>query len=185
MLVRRAQAGDQEGWELLVRHLSPAIYRGIGSFRLAPDARDEIYANTWLRLLEHLDTIRRPESIASWLMTTARHEALALLRVTARQVATGNLDDEGDRIAPHPELDEALLDNELQLAVHAAFARLPRHCQDVLRLLTIDPPLSYEEISQVLHLPRGSIGPKRMRCLAKLRAMPELVLFTDHVGKGD
>ncbi len=184
-LVRRAQAGDQEGWETLVRQLSPAIYRGISAFRLSPDARDEVYANTWLRLIEHLDTIRQPESIVSWLMTTARHEALAHLRVTARLIASGELDEEGDRAAGHRELDEALLDNELQVAVHTAFRRLPPWCQDVLRLLTIDPPLTYDEITVVLGLPRGSIGPQRMRCLAKLRLMPELVVFTNELGKGD
>jgi hypothetical protein len=32
-----------------------------------------------------------------------------------------------------------------------------------------DPAPSYEEVSSILHMPVGSIGPTRGRCLAKLR----------------
>jgi len=32
-----------------------------------------------------------------------------------------------------------------------------------------DPPLSYDEISQQLGMPKGSIGPTRARCLEALR----------------
>ena len=36
-------------------------------------------------------------------------------------------------------------------------------------MLIADPPPSYEEVSQVLEMPVGSIGPRRARCLARLR----------------
>ena len=47
-----------------------------------------------------------------------------------------------------------------------------------MRLLTTDPPLSYDEISRILDIPRGSIGPLRQRCLERLRNSPELAPFT-------
>jgi DNA-directed RNA polymerase specialized sigma24 family protein len=34
-----------------------------------------------------------------------------------------------------------------------------------------DPPASYEDISDELGLPIGSIGPTRGRCLARLRVL--------------
>ena len=36
-------------------------------------------------------------------------------------------------------------------------------------MLIADPPPSYAEVSAALEMPVGSIGPKRARCLARLR----------------
>jgi DNA-binding CsgD family transcriptional regulator len=56
-----------------------------------------------------------------------------------------------------------------QMALRAAFAGLPPRCQQLLSMLTSDPPRSYAEISAELGIPVGSIGPYRARCLDRLR----------------
>jgi DNA-directed RNA polymerase specialized sigma24 family protein len=52
----------------------------------------------------------------------------------------------------------------------AALGDISAQCQQLLRLLLVDPPLSYDEISSMLDMPKGSIGPTRQRCLVRLRA---------------
>jgi hypothetical protein len=47
----------------------------------------------------------------------------------------------------------------------------------LLGLLIQDPPAPYDEISRRLHVPIGSIGPNRARCLTKLRRTPALALL--------
>jgi len=42
-------------------------------------------------------------------------------------------------------------------------------CRQLLRMLMADPAYSYAEISATLHIPVGSIGPQRARCLERLR----------------
>ena len=76
----------------------------------------------------------------------------------------------GDYPAPGEQLER----DESRLAVAEAFARLPQRCQTLLRLLVTDPPVSYEEISALLDIPVGSIGPTRARCLGSLRSSPEV-----------
>jgi DNA-directed RNA polymerase specialized sigma24 family protein len=46
---------------------------------------------------------------------------------------------------------------------------LPEARRELLLLLLADPPLSYDEISARLGIPRGSIGPTRARALEQLR----------------
>ena len=46
---------------------------------------------------------------------------------------------------------------------------LPEKRRELLLLLLADPPLSYDEISARLGIPRGSIGPTRARALEQLR----------------
>ena len=49
-------------------------------------------------------------------------------------------------------------------------AELPAAQQRLLRLLAGERQLSYREISRILAIPVGSIGPTRARSLARLRA---------------
>jgi DNA-directed RNA polymerase specialized sigma24 family protein len=47
---------------------------------------------------------------------------------------------------------------------------LGEDCQQLLRLLSVEPALSYEEISEIVGRPVGSLGPTRARCLDRLKA---------------
>jgi DNA-directed RNA polymerase specialized sigma24 family protein len=67
-----------------------------------------------------------------------------------------------------------LLAAERHAALREASGQLPPHCQQLLALLLHDPPLSYAQISARLHIPVGSIGPSRRRCLDKLRRHPAI-----------
>ena len=51
---------------------------------------------------------------------------------------------------------------------------MPPACQQLIALLTQDPPLPYAEIAARLGIPVGSIGPCRRRCLDKLRRHPAI-----------
>jgi hypothetical protein len=51
---------------------------------------------------------------------------------------------------------------------------LPPCCQQLIALLTENPPLSSAQISARLGIPVGSIGRNRGRCLDKLRHHPAI-----------
>jgi len=71
-------------------------------------------------------------------------------------------------------VDHELLVAEQQAALRDAFARLPPACQQLLTLLSADPPVPYAEISARLGIPAGSIGPNRRRCLDRLSRDPAI-----------
>ncbi len=138
--------------------------------RLLADAGD-VVQTTWLKLVEHLDRIADPDRVGGWLVTTARHECLRHLRVSGRTVPT---DDESalDRAVtePQPEIDADLLLDERDRSLWRAFGRISERCQRLLRALSADPPVSYEDIGLAFEMPIGSIGPTRQRCLDRLRS---------------
>jgi len=108
--------------------------------------------------------------------TTARNEAHTIFR---RRRNTVPMETIGWREAPQVEETDHVVAGELHAALYAAFGRLAPQSQALMRLLTTDPPLSYDEISRNLDIPRGSIGPLRQRCLERLRNSPELAPFLD------
>ena len=68
--------------------------------------------------------------------------------------------------------EQELLAAERHAALREAFTRLPPCCQQLISMLTEDPPVPYAQISASLNIPVGSIGPRSGRCLDKLRHDP-------------
>ena len=72
-----------------------------------------------------------------------------------------------------------LLVAERHAALREAFTDLPSRCQRLIGMLIEDPPLSYAQISASLSIPVGSVGPRRGRCLEKLRGDPVIAALID------
>ncbi len=175
-LLQRAASGDRAAWNALVDHFGGLVWSVARSFRLDQASAADVSQTTWLRLVEHIDRIRQPERLAGWLATTARNEALRLLRHERRCVPTDSVQDVVDPAGTDPAT--RLVRSEEAASVAEALESLPHDCQQLLRLCTADPPLSFEEIAEILGRPVGSIGPTRARCLEKLRRRLAAV---DHV----
>lgn len=175
-LVKRALDGDDAAKEDLVDALKPLVWYTIAEFGLSPEDRQDVFAGAFCRLFERLGTIRDPERLPGWIATTARNEALSLLRSRGRFVLSDDVGDTDDGAAPP---DEGLLNDELRVALRAAFRGLEQPCRELLRLTSAVPRLSYDEIGTLLDKPHGSIGPTRQRCLDRLRNTPELRPFLE------
>ena len=171
-LLRAASEGDQEAWNAITDRFTSLLWSVARSYRLGSDDAEDVVQNTWLRLLENLTKIDNPEALPGWLATTARREALGILRRRGRTVLTRDEDLGVDLADPaSTELDSALLEDERDVELWASFAKLPERCQQLLRvLMAVDRPV-YAEVSAAFDMPIGSIGPTRMRCLARLRTL--------------
>jgi RNA polymerase sigma factor (sigma-70 family) len=174
-LLRDPSRGDEMVWRALVDRYSTAIAAVTRAHRLdAADAWD-VQQTTWLRLIEHGARIREPTRLGAWLVTTARNECLRILRHARRQIPVG--DELADlahwQQSPTSSIEDDILAAERKAAVEEAMATLPVNHRLLIGLLMADPPLSYEEVSALLRIPVGSIGPTRGRCLAKLRTRLE------------
>jgi RNA polymerase sigma factor (sigma-70 family) len=167
--VRAAAAGDPKAWEQLVDSYVGLIWTIARNHRLSPGDAADVSQTTWLRLVENIDRIEDPSRVGAWLATTARRECLRLLARSQRQVLCAETDTLVDPRAPEVAgPDAGLLARERDDDVRRALAQLPPRCQELMRLLMLDPPPSYEEISAAMDMPIGSIGPTRGRCLRRL-----------------
>ena len=166
-LVHRAAAGDERAWQLLVGRFDATIRQVARRHGLTESDRDEVAQRTWCALLRHIDRLHTHPALAGWLITTARRECLRVLDCGRRERPTEAVE---ERVADDPAPDERLLAEERHQALHSAIDRVPEHERRLMRLLLSRPDLSYDEVSARLDLPRGSIGPTRGRCVARLRS---------------
>jgi RNA polymerase sigma factor (sigma-70 family) len=145
-----------------------AVTRGEGLSR--PDAAD-VCQTTWLRLAEHLGRIHTPEGVGAWLAKTARHECWRVIRSASRMEEVEDFERDAYASAASPPADAQLLAKEELHALWTALGALSPPCRTLLRVLVADPPPSYAEVSEILDMPIGSIGPRRARCLDRLREL--------------
>ena len=170
-LVVDAGKGDTAAWDALVERFAGLVTAVVRTYRLSPADAADVSQTTWLRLIENLHRISQPDRVGGWLATTARRESVRILRLADRQVPTSDEDLERLTDAPTVSVDRDLLVDERDRALWEMFTKLPARCRLVLLALVGEPPMSYRDLSDVLDMPVGSIGPTRARCLERLRAL--------------
>ncbi len=163
----RAAAGERTAWNALVERFADMVWSVARSFRLDDATAKDVTQTVWLKLVENIDRIDDPERLPGWLATTCRREALRVARARDRQIPTEFEYDVPDTAALP---DDLLIDDEENRIVVRAFAAIDDACRQLLRLLTVEPALSYEEVAELTGRPIGSLGPTRSRCLEKLKA---------------
>jgi RNA polymerase sigma factor (sigma-70 family) len=174
-LVVRARDGDERAWAALVERYAPLIWSLCRRYRLDTTDTADIGQNVWLLLVTQLGKIRDPAALPGWLATTTRRECARVLnKAQARQVARREPDAENIPDGQAETIEQGLLAAERHAALREAFTHLPPRDQQLIALLTEDPPVPYAEISARLGIPVGSIGPNRRRCLDKLRHHPAI-----------
>jgi RNA polymerase sigma factor (sigma-70 family) len=166
----RARQGDRGALNDVVRELNPLLWHVARAQGLGADEAADVVQTTWLELLRRLDEIRSPQSLTAWLVTAARREAWRAGARSRRHAPdpTAALAEAPD---PDPEPAERLLTDERDRMLWRHFQRLPQRCRTLLRIVAFTHRPDYARIAEALGMPRGSIGPTRGRCLAKLRAM--------------
>nr|WP_218862716.1 sigma-70 family RNA polymerase sigma factor [Actinopolyspora biskrensis] len=168
-MLRRVAFGDERAWRDLVDRNGDVVWGAVRAYSATRADAEDAWQATWLSLAENLHRLRDAEALSGWLVTTARRESLRLARTRRRESPAGVdgvlaeiVDDSGD-----PEGDA--LRSVLTTRLAQAFSQLSGRCQQLLRVMAVAPEASYEQISAALGMARGSIGPKKQRCLRALR----------------
>jgi RNA polymerase sigma factor (sigma-70 family) len=179
-LVARARTGDKQAWDALVERYAPLIWSICRRYRLTDADAADVSQNVWLRLVDHLGSLRNPAAFPGWLATTTRHECGRVLGTARGPLVAGYYLDVQTLPDEHATaVDQELLAAERRAALREALGDLPADCQRLIALLIADPPLPYADISARLGIPVGSIGPTRRRCLDKLRRHPAIAALAN------
>ncbi|MEU7857592.1 sigma-70 family RNA polymerase sigma factor [Nonomuraea sp. NPDC049141] len=169
-LLQEARDGRREALNLIAADLTPLLWQVVRRQGLDREAAEDVIQTTWLRLLRHLKSITAPRALIEWLVTTATREAwrVQATQRDAQPVSPTAFDDVPDSDTLPEEL---VLRNERHQALWNAMARLSDSCRDLLRLVAFVRRPNYDAVALTLGMPKGSIGPTRGRCLAKLRRL--------------
>lgn len=173
-LVQRVQRGDQRAFEMLVVKYQRRIERLIARMVRDTDLVEDIAQETFIRAYRALPNFRGESAFYTWLyriaVNTAKKAMIGLQRdplVTEAALAASTDEDEGN-----PRLENDLTDGETpeslmasrQVAetVNAAIAALSDDLRQAITLREIEG-LSYEEISELMNCPIGTVRSRIFR----------------------
>lgn len=171
-LIAACISGQGWAWDALVERYSRLVYSIALRAGLGREDAADVFQTVFTVLVENLHSLRTPKGLAAWLITTTKRTSWHMLRKRRREI-TG-----GDDLATTLMADEQWLTKEQweegrwadQALVYEALERLGGRCRKLLKLLYYDRgEPSYEDISQRLQMPLGSVGPTRARCLQKMQ----------------
>jgi RNA polymerase sigma-70 factor (ECF subfamily) len=173
-LVQRAAGGDYGAFEALFHAYRERVYAAtLRILRNTADA-EEATQDTFLSLIEHIDSFAYQSHFRSWLLRIAVNHALRRLR--RRKVARETAMESEDGPLPHPEmiapwaLDPAQLagQREVRALLDEALTALPEKYRLVFVLRDIEG-LSTEEAAEAIGITPGNAKVRLLRARLMLR----------------
>ena len=173
--VVRLRRGDLNALSELITRYQNRLYRYLLRIVRQPVEAEDLFQQTWLRVVEKIRSFDPSRNFDVWLFTLARNLALDHLRRIRPQSLDEPLADSGhgetmaDRIPfkGHTPLDDALAD-ERRAEISEAMAGLPMIYREVLTLRFQDD-MKIEEIAQVTAAPVSTVKARLRRSLEQLR----------------
>jgi RNA polymerase sigma-70 factor (ECF subfamily) len=185
ILVERTVAGDQKAFELLVIKYQRRIQRLIGRMVRDVDLVEDIAQETFIRAYRALAQFRGEAQFYTWLYRIAVNTAKkALMDLKRNPTISENSfkSDNDDETSPlENELtssetpDAVLASKEIAQIINAALEALPDDLRQAITLREIEG-LSYEEISEAMNCPIGTVRSRifRAREAISLKVKPLL-----------
>ena len=172
LLVAQAVAGDHKAFELLVIKYQRRVQRLIGRMVRDVDLVEDIAQETFIRAYRALAQFRGDAQFYTWLyriaVNTAKKALMDLKRnptVSENFFKTGDDDEtsplENELTSPDTP-DAVLASKEIVQIINAALEALPEELRQAVTLREIEG-LSYEEISQVMNCPIGTVRSRIFR----------------------
>lgn len=171
-LLERARKGDGEAWGRLVDRFQALVYSTARRYGLGVDDAADVFQTTFQSLYRTLDRIDSGRALPRWLSVTAGRESLRVRRLRDRTTDFDAMGLQLDEIVAAEESDaeSVAVEMERALILHEGLAQIAERCRELLGMLYLRE-VPYQEISDRLAMPVGTIGPTRARCLEKLRVV--------------
>jgi RNA polymerase sigma factor (sigma-70 family) len=165
LLDRFANSGDEEAFAALVRRHGPLVWRvclqSLGDEHDAEDA----FQSTFLVLSRKASSVKKQQSVGSWLFGVANHAATDLKRKYARR--RSHESQAGQATAT--DLLTALTLREAQAILNQELARLPEKVRAPLVLCSLEG-LTRDEAAKQLGVSRGTLKSRLEQARKRLRA---------------
>jgi RNA polymerase sigma-70 factor (ECF subfamily) len=174
--IDRLRRGDPGALSsLLLRH-QHRVYRFLLRMVQDPSTAEDLFQQTWLRVMEKISSFSARYRFESWLFSVAHNLAIDHLR-RKRGVSLDAEDESGTApvarmAAQGPDPLEQLLASERRALVAAAVAQLPTIHREVVTL-RFEEGMKLEEIAEVAGVPLATVKSRLHRALEGLRRRME------------
>jgi RNA polymerase sigma-70 factor, ECF subfamily len=175
----RMRKGDPDALSAVISRYQHRLYRYLLRLVREPATADDLFQQTWLRVMERIGRYDARRNFESWLFSVAHNLAVDFWRARRGDSldSTADVNDQhgnpappGERLpAAGPDALEQLLDFERGAMLAACMNDLPAIHREVLTL-RFEEDMKLEEIAEVAGIPLSTVKSRLRRALEGLRA---------------
>jgi RNA polymerase sigma-70 factor, ECF subfamily len=166
------QKGDPDAFASLLGRYQNRLYRYLLRWVREPAAAEDLFQQTWMRVIQHIRRFDAKRNFDAWLFAVARNIVIDYLRRRRPGSLEEPVDDDLTLSgllatgAPGP-LDQVLRSEIIEL-VRRALESQPPVYREILSLRFVEE-MKLEEIAEVLSVPLGTVKTRLARALERLR----------------
>lgn len=159
-LVERTRSQDQELYTEIVKRYESKLLRYALSFVRDQHTAEDIIQNAFIKAFINLNGFNTNKKFSSWIYRIVHNESINEIKRGKKQIA---LEDVPDHLLKDDANVEESIDAKIQTeAVRSHIQQLPLAYRSVIALFFLEEK-SYEEISDILRIPIGTVGTRLNR----------------------
>jgi len=169
VLVARVQKGDKKAFDILVRKYQHKLAKLISRYIQDPSEVMDVSQEAFIKAYRALPKFRGDSAFYTWLYRIAINTAKNHLVAKGRRPQSVDIDaDDGQRFETIPQLrdnaspERLVLRDEIEQVIFTTIEALPDDLRSAITLRELDG-LSYEEISQAMDCPIGTVRSRIFR----------------------
>jgi RNA polymerase sigma-70 factor, ECF subfamily len=195
-LVKRVQSGDQRAFRTLVERYQRKVYSvAYGMLKDREEAMD-VSQEAFVKVYKYLDHFKGDSSFYTWLYRITVNICIDVIRkrggggrtedvefdeTMAHDTAEAQIGALGSRLGTNPQ--KSALRRELAEKIQEALAQIPEKHRAILLLREVEG-LSYEDLSRVLEIPKGTVMSRLFHARAKVQKILSEYLELDESKSG-
>ena len=181
-LVQRARSGDERAFRLLVERYQKKVYAvALAMVKDREEAMD-VVQEAFVKVHRSLESFKADATFYTWLYRITVNVCIDVIRRRGamrsdsvefderigHDLAEANLGAVSSQLGSNPE--KSVLQHELGQKIQEALEQIPEKHRAILLLRELDG-LSYEELSQVLEIPKGTVMSRLFHARAKVQKL--------------
>lgn len=165
-LVKQVYEKDKQLYAEIIKRYQIKLLRYANYLVYDEDKAADVVQQTFIKAYINLKGFNLKKKFSSWIYRIAHNEAISILRKYKKELP---LDDKIELIAA-VNIENALITEEFNDQLNQCLSKIPLIYKEPLSLLVLEEK-SYEEISEILRLPIGTVGTRINRAKNLLKKL--------------
>jgi len=161
---------DQEEYSEIVDRYQAKLIRYVFQLLQDEDKAQDVVQNTFIKAFVNLQSFNTKKKFSSWIYRIAHNESINYIKKYKKEILIKSEGWFENVVDDNRNIEEDLEKKEVRIAIKKSINELPINYRSVLVLYFFEDR-SYEEISDILRIPVGTVGTRLGRgkkMLAKL-----------------